>query len=1220
MKNSFYAKVKSLVSSLNFLGINSYLQNKKTDFPQIEFDLFELAANKFLESDERNLTNSYQTLMSLLTDFLNPLRKEAYSELNPEQKNFLNCMFDILARKAQVSTTSLSQAQQDIIGKLETKIFLIEEKQSFRKLYNRLDDVIQRDLVWAIKYPENSNFVKRMLSIPTKKSSEEVVQEVRKNIDAIIDSIEKQIKQDRNLTDEDGKLKIDRNKINLAIYERLSLKLGKQLGVSQEQIDEILQSRNNKILSNSAGGDADEALISGLFNQLIPPHLIGASGIQMLGAVKEEYKPLVKKLLSEHMKVLQQQVERYYYDPARTRFLENSFQTLITISKKHMQIFGTLPSAMSIDDFKMCESELNLVSEKINQDLVSRAENKKTAKDSLNNYEKRAISIIAKMASKYSDFEPTEADAKFIADFALYAEGNKEFNKRLGKALKSDQNFVSMHKNVIQDLYKFTFKTIDNQKLFEKVEILNKYLKLQDFFEAVKNDDGTKLTNDERSRLVDIQDDYNLEPDEETIIGELIKNPKLDLSPKHKAVLEGMLNDYNLASEKQKVLRKLLDTPPLKLTPEKLDKIKEIINPTNLKITDLDNRTIQDIGDNFKIDLTQAEKALLQESINELRGSQESAEADVLQKVLEDPNARLSKDEILILVGIKENNELNSTGNLLMNKLIYGNIISLPDAEKSDPKILGYIAQYKTSLSKAENNILKESIKELKKSKDTKEEAAVLQKIMDDPQALLNPQEIKLLEQMRNDYQLTGDGNQLMMKLVYGKTIEFIHKEREIKVIQNLEDRLIIRLTDQEKYILTESIKDLKEDPNMQNEVKVYQKLLEDPNAQLSPQEKALLEKILTENMLTGAGSDLMMKLTYGPVIEFTEEEKIVLGSLGSRLKLRENEKITLEEFGSMDRLSALSESKLYSVLNKCAGKFELKQVAELLKRIKETKLFSTAIAETAQKTTTVDIQSGDILMDHGNKFNKLYSSMNRGLKARLKQWITPYSHAAVGIANPNGGMSISHVWGEYSLVLKASMLQNALYQETFRVLPDMLVAPNLKKLLLECLDIPESELRKYLQKQYSDITNALHKAENFEDATLYNSDEKRTRAGVADFMPSGHTGKTSNFVWADETLKDQKTLGQKLVGAGEDIICSEFTAKMTVLALVALEKELIKLIQEKHPEKTFKTGELIKMPFKEFEDLSKVHPARLIKLLQNAKAVEKIEQKNVVQNMIRGA
>lgn len=1209
-------KLKRYVESFNFLAIgNFFAKPKKQESPAIEFELFELAANKFLESDERNLTNSYQTLMSILTDFLNPLRKEAYSELNPEQKNFLNCMFDIVARKAEVSTNSLSQAQQEIIGKLEAKIFLIEEKQSFRKLYNRLDDIIQKDLVWAIKYPENSTFIKRMLSIPTKKSSKEIVPEVMQNIDAIIDSIEKQIKQDRNLTDEDGKLKIDRNKINLAIYERLSLKLTKQLGVSQEQIDEILQSRNYNILSNSAKEYADEALINGLFTQLIPPHLISANGIQILSNAKEEYKPLVKKLLSEHMEVLKQQVERYYYDPSRTRFLENSLQTLITIAKKHVQLFGSLPSAMQIDDFKMCESELKKMSEQINQDLVSRAENKKTAKDSLNNYEKRAISIIEKMASK-QDFEPTEVDAKFIADFALYAEGNKEFNQRLGKALKSDQNFVSMHKNVIKDLYKFTFKTIDNQKLYEKVEILNKYLKLQDFFESVKNSDGTELTN----TLTDIKDDYNLKPDEETIIGELIKNPKLDLSPKHKAVLEGMINDYNLASEKQNVLRKLLDTPPLKLTPEKLDKIKEIINPTNLKITEQDNRLIQEIGDNFKIDLTEAEKSLLQESISELRGSQESAEADLLQKVLEDPNARLSKDEILILVDIKENNELNSTGNLLMNKLIYGNIISLPDTEKGEPKILGYIAKYKTSLSKAENNILKESIKELKKSKDTKEEAAVLQKIMNDPQALLNPQEIKLLEQMRNDYQLTGDGNQLMMKLVYGKTIEFIHKEREIKVVQNLEDRLKIRLTDQEKHILTESIKDLQEDPNMQDELKVYQKLLEDPNAQLSPQEKALLEKILTENMLTGPGSELMMKLTYGPIIEFTDEEKFVLGSLGNRLKLKENEKITLEEFGSMDRLRALSESKLYTVLNKCAGKFELKQVAELLKRIKETKLFSTNIVETAQRTTTVDVQSGDILMDHGTKFNKLYSSMNRGLKARLKQWITPYSHAAVGIAKPTGGMSISHVWGEYSLVLKASMLENALYQETFRVLPDMLVAPNLKKLLLECLDIPESELRKYLQKQYNDITNSLHKAENFEGATLYNSEEKRTRAGVADFIPSGHKGKKSNFEWADETLKDTKTLGQKLVGAGENIICSEFTAKMTVLALVALEKELIKQIQEKHPEKTFKTGELIKMPFKEFEDLSKVHPARLIKLLQNAKAVEKIEQKNVIQNMIRGA
>ncbi len=253
-----------------------------------------------------------------------------------------------------------------------------------------------------------------------------------------------------------------------------------------------------------------------------------------------------------------------------------------------------------------------------------------------------------------------------------------------------------------------------------------------------------------------------------------------------------------------------------------------------------------------------------------------------------------------------------------------------------------------------------------------------------------------------------------------------------------------------------------------------------------------------------------------------------------------------------------------------------------------------------------------------------LCSTVNKGLKSRIKEWITPYSHAAIVVASNDAAKAkISHVWATYKLE-DQSKYNYVMYQETFRVLPDNLISPKFRKQLLESLGITDGELRNHLQSMYKNITQDLHKIENFQNKTLENETNKQKMAGVADFIPFGHKGLKSNRKWAEKALENKKDIAEHLVGKdkkgnSKNIICSEFTAKMTLLALVELEQQLVTKIQEKTPDFKIKTGELIKIPFNEFEDLSKVHPARLIKILQKANAIEKIEQQKFGQNFIRG-
>lgn len=148
----------------------------------------------------------------------------------------------------------------------------------------------------------------------------------------------------------------------------------------------------------------------------------------------------------------------------------------------------------------------------------------------------------------------------------------------------------------------------------------------------------------------------------------------------------------------------------------------------------------------------------------------------------------------------------------------------------------------------------------------------------------------------------------------------------------------------------------------------------------------------------------------------------------------------------------------------------------------------------------------------------------------------------------------------------------------------------------------------------------------------IINDWDKRSRAGVADFIPFGHRRKTAVKVgdkvkkmevrdWAKavlegkdndlvERIRDPKT--------GDYIICSEFAAKMTAVILMAVEQELVEKMKEKDPNFKAPEGGVIKMPFHKNEDLGRVHPARLVNILQKAGAIEAVDNSAVFYRFIK--
>ena len=113
-----------------------------------------------------------------------------------------------------------------------------------------------------------------------------------------------------------------------------------------------------------------------------------------------------------------------------------------------------------------------------------------------------------------------------------------------------------------------------------------------------------------------------------------------------------------------------------------------------------------------------------------------------------------------------------------------------------------------------------------------------------------------------------------------------------------------------------------------------------------------------------------------------------------------------------------------------------------------------------------------------------------------------------------------------------------------------------------------------------------------------------RIRAGKGSFVPGGHKLKEKVTSWVERIKQADNPAKGISEDTGNEIICSEYATKITVLTLDRLNKKLANKMNdagEKVPEKGIMT-----MPFNKKEDLSKMTPSGIIKGL--GKAVEKVE------------
>ncbi|MBA2369622.1 MAG: hypothetical protein H0V82_11445 [Candidatus Protochlamydia sp.] len=263
------------------------------------------------------------------------------------------------------------------------------------------------------------------------------------------------------------------------------------------------------------------------------------------------------------------------------------------------------------------------------------------------------------------------------------------------------------------------------------------------------------------------------------------------------------------------------------------------------------------------------------------------------------------------------------------------------------------------------------------------------------------------------------------------------------------------------------------------------------------------------------------------------------------------------------------------------------------------------------------DYRDGDIVANLGRKKLEMAGRKPNSEEEVHFSLITPYCHGAKLYKN-EGKTMVSHVVGTY-IQEELKMLDDA-YSEVWRLDTSALIPSQHHALMQEKYG---AEWKKELQEKFQAIENHIqqNKKEQFSD--LKNPWERRIDAGKADYIWGGHVAKTD---------RDFEKMADKMLGEREDkehmtiMICSEFSSKTTLAALVKLNRDLTQelgdfLIQQGDVDQGNKLKaekNVLDLPFDRKERLKLIHPGRMIDLLVKRKCVKKLEQPKILSQILR--
>lgn len=348
--------------------------------------------------------------------------------------------------------------------------------------------------------------------------------------------------------------------------------------------------------------------------------------------------------------------------------------------------------------------------------------------------------------------------------------------------------------------------------------------------------------------------------------------------------------------------------------------------------------------------------------------------------------------------------------------------------------------------------------------------------------------------------------------------------------------------------------------------------------------------------------------------------------------------KLSREEFGIAFRASSLWET--LANLNR-RGLFqvddELMAVGEDASSINSSyvRLEQALLQEIADNKT---YQSGDILVWRLKSFLAIGS---RGVATEqwlMKRFVTEKSHAAhVYLTKPQEGRKsepmISHVMAQYQN--QPFGMESAFLSEGWRLQAHRLLKsdPEVMSWLNEMFQVQKVKLEEGVDAAYHEGARHFHEdlKENF--ANIHNPEERRFAAGLADFgLKGGHKRSTPRESF--EPLHE--LLSTPLPEEKQKMICTEFVSKTTIAALVEADYQLvdqlkawirvnvkssaeaerrITMIEKRQEEQGLV---FLDIPFSAKERLKRVHPGRLVKVLEERGCIVAIKPPEILTKIVQ--
>lgn len=248
----------------------------------------------------------------------------------------------------------------------------------------------------------------------------------------------------------------------------------------------------------------------------------------------------------------------------------------------------------------------------------------------------------------------------------------------------------------------------------------------------------------------------------------------------------------------------------------------------------------------------------------------------------------------------------------------------------------------------------------------------------------------------------------------------------------------------------------------------------------------------------------------------------------------------------------------------------------------------------------------GDFIAVNGYRQLLLHGRKPRAIEELHFRLVTPYSHGAKIFLDEKEK-------GPYRI--KISEVLDTYLQNKYQFFDDMY--SEVWRLNISAL-IPESQHQKFkdvygenwaqeIQRKYEAFENLVHRNEKNQFGNLANPWERRLNAGIADYLWGGHVRNGEN---------DFQKLADQMLGCSEiekdhsiEMICSEFVTKTTLAVLVKLNEELSKEIDNPN---------VLELPVSKKEDLSRVHPGRMIELFKKRKCISKVNASDIVRQIVR--